>query len=352
MDTAVKRLGVLGFAHGHVHPYLEQIRGFADAEAVAGWDDDRNRGRAACERHDIRFEPSPDRLLDEVDAVIVGSPTNRHAEHVVAAAESGTDVLLQKPMALTVADCDQMIAAIERAGIRFSLCYQMRVDPVNLRMKELVDSGAVGNVAIVRRRHAIPALLDPGFAHPDNWHLDPMQNLGMFADDASHAADWLLWMLGPPVSVMAEIDNVVTDIAPDDNGVALYRFGRKEIGVLTNSSTMLAAEATTEIYGDAGVLLQNYGDAPASRLPRPAGATALRLYRAGADNWEDLGMDAHAPHSTRIATLARPMVDFLHGRRGPIATAAEGRSGLRMILAAYRSAAEGVRVRLDDEGGV
>ena len=116
------------------------------------------------------------------------------------------------------------------------MCYQMRCDPVNLKMKALVDAGAVGKIAVIRRRHAIPLLLNPAWATPGNWHIDPVQNLGMFMDDASHAADWFYWMLGKPVSVMAEIDNVVTDAAPDDNGVALYRFSRGEIGILFNSS--------------------------------------------------------------------------------------------------------------------
>src|SRR5690606_30792890 len=206
--------------------------------------------------------------------------------------------------------------------------------------------GVLGDIAIVRRRHAIPALLDPGFAQPDNWHLDPVQNMGMFMDDASHATDWFLWLLGRPVSVMAEIDNVVTDVAPDDNGVALFRFAGKEIGVLMNSSTMLAAEATTEIYGTEGVLVHNFGDAPASRLPRPPGAAALRLYRSGAGDWEDLGLPADTPHGARIAAVPRPLVDYLHGRRGPLATAEEGRDGTEMVLAAYRSAREGRRVRI------
>src|SRR5690606_26950924 len=104
-------------------------------------------------------------------------------------------------------------------------------DPANLTIKRLIDEGAVGNVALVRRRHAIPMLLKPEFAYEGNWHIDPVQNMGMFMDDASHAADWFCWMLGTPTSVMAEVDNVVTDVAPDDNGVAVYRFGRGEIGV-------------------------------------------------------------------------------------------------------------------------
>jgi predicted dehydrogenase len=187
-------------------------------------------------------------------------------------------------------------------------------------------------------------MLSGGFARLGNWHLDPVQNMGMFMDDASHAADWFYWMLGRPTSVIAEIDNVVTHVAPDDNGVAVYRFAGKEMGILLNSSTMLAAEATTEIYGDKGVIVQNYGDAPASALPRPPGATALKIYRAGADAWERFDFPADTPHGLRIRAVPRPLIDYLQGRTGPPATAEDGRVCIEMILGAYRAAREGRRV--------
>src|SRR5438094_613951 len=83
------------------------------------------------------------------------------------------------------------------------------------------------------------------------------ENVGMFFDDAVHAADFLYWLLGAPVSVMAEIDNVLTDVAPDDTGMAIYRYADGAFGLIYNSSVTLAGENTTEVYGDQGVLIQN-----------------------------------------------------------------------------------------------
>ena len=246
-------------------------------------------------------------------------------------------------MALTLADCDAIIAAVNEAGVKFSMCYQMRCDPVNLEMKKLVDEGALGDIAVLRRRHAIPLLLDENWAVPGNWHIDPAQNMGMFIDDASHAADWFYWMLGKPVSVMAEIDNVITTAAPDDNGVAIYRFRKGEIGILLNSSTQLAAEATTEIYGSAGSIHQNYGDAPSSHLP--ADGSALKLYRAGESDWQRFDFPL-VPQRERIQAVPRQLIDYLKGHRKPIASAEDGKVCIEMILGAYRSAREGRRVHL------
>ena len=97
-------------------------------------------------------------------------------------------------------------------GLFFSLAFQMRYDPCNIKMKQMCDEGALGKVGIVRRRHCLNLLFNESFFTGGTaWHIDPDQNMGMFMDDASHAADWFLWLLGKPKSVIAEIDNVVTD---------------------------------------------------------------------------------------------------------------------------------------------
>ena len=344
MNQIPLRLGVISFAHGHIHAYLRAIADFADAAVTACWDDDHQRGANYAGQYGLDFIPDLDRFLSraDIDAVFITSPTNQHAAQAIAAAQAGKHILLQKPMALTLADCDAISQAVRGAGVKFSMCYQMRADPINQKIKQLVTEESIGNIAVVRRRHAISALLNPDWAVAGNWHIDPIQNMGMFMDDASHAADWFYWLLGRPVSVMAEIDNVVTDIAPDDNGVAVYRFDKGVMGILLNSSTQLAAEATTEIYGDSGAIVQNYGDAPSSSLP--AETAPLRLYRAGADSWQKFDFP-FVPHSSRIQAVPRPLINYLKGEVGPLATAEEGRVCIEMILGAYQSAREGRRVR-------
>jgi predicted dehydrogenase len=337
------RIGIISFAHGHVQRYIQEIANFDDAEVVAAWDADEQRGQENAAKYQLQWESNLATLLarSDIDAVFVTSPTNKHAEHCVAAAHAGKHILLQKPMALSLADCDTIIQAVQTNGVKFSMCHQMRADPVNQKIKQLLHEKQVGDIAVVKRRHAINVLLNPDFTRPDNWHIDPLQNMGMFMDDASHATDWLHWMLGRPVSVMAEIDNVVTHVAPDDNGVAIYRFSTGIIGILLNSSTQLAAQSTTEIYGTQGTILQDYGDAPSSHLP--AREAPLRIYQAGQPQWETFDFP-FVPHHTRISAVPRPLIDYLKGEREPLATAADGRVAVEMVLGAYQSAKTGQRV--------
>src|SRR5439155_6622955 len=107
---------------------------------------------------------------------------------------------LPKPMALSVADCGRITRAVETAGVPFSMAFQMRHDPANLQMRALVQDGTLGKIGILRRRHCLSLLFNTGFVTgPSRWHIDPHLNMGMFMDDAVHAADYLRWMLGEPV---------------------------------------------------------------------------------------------------------------------------------------------------------
>lgn len=343
-------IGIISFAHGHVNAYCSQIRGFDDARLVAAWDDNEERGRRNAEQFGMTFVPSLEELVgrDDIDAVIVASETNRHADHCIPAAEAGKAILLQKPMATTLEDCDRIVAAVERTGVHFQMAFQMRCDPVNQKMVELVHGGELGKIGMVRRRHCINFLFSPGLKEgPSGWHVDPVANVGMFFDDAVHAADFLLWLLGEPVSVIAEIDNVLTDVAPDDTGVAVYRFSGGAMAALENSSVTLAGENTTEIYGDQGVLIQNHGDGVSTGMATPE-SVALKMYRRGQPgSWQNFPLGIPGSHGERIAAVPRPWVDTLKAGAPPTVTAREGRVSAAMCLGAYESARTGRRVRLD-----
>jgi len=345
-------IGILSFAHGHVQAYCNQIRTFADAHLVAAWDDNEERGRASAARFNMEFTPDLHALLarDDIQAVIVTSETNRHADLIEAACAAGKHVLCQKPMATTIADCDRIIAAVATSGVHFQMAFQMRCDPLNQQMKRWVEEGAVGRVGALRRRHCINFLFNPDVATGATaWHVDPVANVGMFFDDAVHAADFLYWLMGRPASVMAEIDNVLTTVAPDDTGIAVYRWpGDGAMGVLFNSSVTLAGENTTEIYGDEGVIIQNYDDG-VSVAHAPPGAPALKLFRKSTGAWETFDHPLPSNHGERIAAVPRPWLDTLLSGAPPTVTARDGKVSVEMCLAAYQSAREGRRVLMGQE---
>lgn len=340
-------IGVLSHAHGHINTYCGAMKHFEDVELIATYDDNGERGRQQAKNFGLDFRATPEAVVNDprIDAVMIGVETNRHADYVELAANAGKHILLQKPMATTLADCDRIIDVVNRTGVKFSVAFQMRHDPVNRKIKTLVAQKIIGNIAVVRRRHSIPVLLSPSFFNgPTKWHVDPVANVGMFFDDATHAADWFYWTFGKPISVIAEIDNVVTRVAPDDNGVAIYRFPNGIMGILLNSSTTVAGVNTTEIYGDEGTLVQDFGDSPSTSAPRPENAVPLKYIRKGDTAWTEFPMAIPKSQGDRIAAVPRPFIDYLRGISDERVSPEEGRISIEMVLGAYQSAQEGKRV--------
>ena len=341
-------IGIISFAHGHVGSYCTEIKKRADAKVVAAWDDDLERGKKQSEAAGAEFVPNLADLLarKDITAVFIASETSKHAEHVIAAAKAGKNIVLQKPMAFTVEDCDAICDVIKKTGVKFSMAWQMRCDPQNQWMRDHVQSGKLGKITLVRRRHGLGTQLW-GEPFTKSWHVSKELNLGMFMDDASHAADWLLWTFGKPESVTAEIETIVNPKVPDDTGVALYRYPNGMLAVLECPFTCVAAEDTVGIYAEKGSILQSYGDAPScSNPPPPEGALGLKYLNAGDKAWTSVDILTPKNHGMRIAGVAKPAVDFLLGHSEAIATADEGRTAALMVLNAYRSAKEGRRIKL------
>ena len=117
------------------------------------------------------------------------------------------------------------------------------------------------------------------------------------------------------------------------------------MSVLINTSVTLAGENTTEIYGDQGVVIQNYGDGPSTSLPRPGNAIAVKLYQRDQQEWQDLGIPIPDSHGERIAGVPRPFIDCIKNDSNPLVTGEDGRLAVEMILGAYQSAAEGKRIQ-------
>lgn len=344
------RLGILGFAHGHVHTYCAQWREHHadDVRLVAGWDHDATRLAGPAEKHGLAACSEVAAVLEQVDAVVIAAETSMHADLVEQAAAAGKTIICQKPLCLTLAEADRVVAAVERHGVRFTMAWQMRVDPQNIEMKRLIEAGTIGRVLMVRRRHGLAThrMMDGNFGQ--SWHADVKLNRGMWADDAAHAIDFILWLLGEPQTVTAELDTLVDPAVPDDHGIAVFRYADGTFAEVSSSFACPAAENTTEIIGDSGVIVQNFGDAPSCNIPRPEGGIALKWYTEQDGRWTISPLEAPADHGKRIADLAAPLADFLCNRRCAIASAAEARTALRMTLGCYQSSKENRRIALNE----
>lgn len=341
-------VGILGTAHGHVATYCARWRSQPDmgVRVVCAWDHDAARAGAFCGAHALEAAPSAKALLarPDVDAVVIGSETSMHSGLAAQAAAAGKKIVLQKPLALTVEQADEIADAVNQAGVPFTLAWQMRVDPHNLRIRELLAGGEFGRVFMLRRRHCLPTQQWKDF--DKTWHVKPEFNRDIFADDAAHAIDFIYWLRGMPVSVVAELGSLLNPAIPNDNGIAVFRYADGSFAEASCTFTAVAGENVTEVVCEHGTIVENYGDVPSCNIPWPAGGIQLKWFLAGTGHWANSGLPDIRSQSERISGLAAPLAEFLHGRRPPIATVDEGRDVLRMVMGCYQSMEQGKRIRL------
>jgi predicted dehydrogenase len=339
-------VSILGFAHGHVGVYCDQWTKLPDqpVRVVAGWDHDAARAEAGRRKYGCETVATPQAALEKCDGAVIGAETSMHADLVELAAAAGKPIVLQKPLCLTLAEADRIVAAVNRHRVPFTLAWQMRVDPQNVEMRRMIRDGALGRVYMLRRRHGLSTHVWPNFEN--TWHVKPELNRGMWADDASHPIDWLLWTLGEPESVTAQIATLRSAKVPDDHGIAIFRYPDGTFAEINCSFTCLAGENTTEIVGEDGVIIQNFGDGPSTQVPHDA--NGLKWLLKGDTDWTRSPVPSPKSHGERIAALAPELLQFLRGQRPPICTAEEGRTSLRMVLASYRSSELNRTVRLSE----
>ena len=184
--------------------------------------------RHGAKRHYTRFE---DLLNDgEVDAVYVATPPHVHAQQAIACARAGKHVLCEKPMALTLAECDEMIRVADECGVQLMVAYYRRLFPAVLRIKELIEGGRIGRPTKIRAETASCYTPPPDGSSP--WRVDPATAGGGFLwDIGSHRIDLMTYLLGDVIEVAAFVDTVAFDVKVDDSASLILRFAGAAHGV-------------------------------------------------------------------------------------------------------------------------
>ncbi|HWL51077.1 MAG TPA: Gfo/Idh/MocA family oxidoreductase [Chthoniobacteraceae bacterium] len=132
-------------------------------------------------------------LKQPLDAVFVCTPDYLHEKHALAAIESGRDVFLEKPMAITVEGCDRIISAARKKGVRLYVGHNMRFFAVMKKMKALIDEGRIGRVQSIWCRHFISY---GGDAYFKDWHSERRYSHGLLLQKGAHDLDVIHWLAG------------------------------------------------------------------------------------------------------------------------------------------------------------
>lgn len=352
--TRSVRLALLGVAHPHADDWSASWQAQPGVDLTALWDHDQARGQRFATLYGVPFIPNLSTLLatPDLDGVGICAENNHHAELTVAAAAAGKHVLCEKPPATSLAECEEMAAAVAKAGVTYMQAFPMRLDPSNYKVKALIEEGAIGPISSIRKRHGNGWSVRP-IPERFRWFADPdLAGGGAFLDEGIHAADFLRWMLGRPVAVTAMIENLQAPVPVDDNGVAIFRFESGALGVLQTAWTWSAATVCTEVFGRDGTILQHFTDGASNAVVGEV-CSPLQVYRRGAavEGWEFPKLPVHFPNNHKA--VANHFAHCLQTGEPPVSTLQQGRDALVMILAAYKSAKEGRTVQIEEvETGV
>ncbi len=250
----VVRFGILGPGKvAAVHAAaLGRIPG-ARLVAVAGRD--RERTAMFAERFGARAVVGLPALLEaaDVDAVIVCTPHPLHRQQAIAVARAGRHVIVEKPMALTPGDADDMIAAADEAGVVLSIISQRRWYDAARRVRDAIDGGRIGTPALA----TVEVL---GWRGPEYYALDAWRGTregeggGVLVNQAVHQLDLLTWYLGPHRDVVGFVANVNhPEIDVEDTAVAVVRFGSGALAtIVASNSVRPGLHATVHVHGTSG----------------------------------------------------------------------------------------------------
>jgi len=343
------KVGILGFAHGHLFAFGDTWlqKPELDAVFIKGYDHDQQRGIDGCTRLNCQYTADINNILEDktIDSVIIASETYYHAEHVEAAALAGKKIICYKPLALNIEQADRIVKAVDKYRIDFSMGWQMRTDAQNILVKQMLESGEFGKIYSLRRRHGLGTQTFDDFEN--TWHVSPKLNRDIFADDASHAMDFVYWLMGMPETVSATLSTLMNPNVKNDNAIAVYKYASGTLAEVSCNFVCLAAVNALEVQCEKGTILIDFGDLPSTSIPHDT--YGLKWFKQGDKDWTYSSIPSPAAHYERIAGQAEPLANFLNGKTGPIATAREARDVLRMVLACYISNESGQSVRLDDK---
>jgi len=173
---------------------------------------------------------------DEVDVVFVMTPSGAHAEVAIEALEAGKHVISTKPMEVTLAKCDSMIAAAKKADRMLCVDFQERYNPENQKIRHAVDSGLFGKLVLGEARlkwFRTQQYYDDG-GWRGTWEMD---GRGALANQSIHVIDLLYWIMGRPQQVIGKIYTLTHDIETEDLGMAFLEFENGAVGTILGTTT-------------------------------------------------------------------------------------------------------------------
>jgi len=339
--TKIAILGAGFVANIHLESY---VRFVPEAEVVAVFSNQADEAKAFALKHGIpQWYDDLDKLLAESGAEVIdiGLPNYLHHEACMKSAAANKHIIIEKPLALTLEEADEMIDTCKKKGVLLMYAEQLCFTPKYERARALVECGAVGKVYMIKQaeKHSGP--------HSAWFYNKETAGGGVMMDMGCHALAWFRWMNknNPVKSVFANMKTVMHDTDCDDNTVAIIEFENGVTAVAENSWARHGGmDDRIEIYGDKGVIFADLFKGNSSLTYSIDGYDYASEKAGSTKGWtftifEEVFNQGY-PHELKH------FISCVREGKQPLVTGEDGRAVLELIYAAYESARTGAKVML------
>lgn len=342
-QTKVAILGAGFITDIHMESYHRFV---PEAEVVAVYARDIDKAKAFAEKYHI---PN---WYDDLDNIIQNSgcevvdiclPNFLHYEATLKAAIAGKHIIIEKPLAITIEQADEMITACKKAGVKLMYAEELCFAPKYERVRQLVNEGAIGDIYMLKQaeKHSGP--------HSDWFYDINLAGGGVLMDMGCHAIAWFRWMLknAKAESVYATMSTVLHKgrTKAEDNSVVIIEFENGVTAIAENSWAKHGGmDDKSEVYGTGGVVYADLfmGNAAISYSKKGYGYAMEKADTTVGWSFTvfEEAFNQGYPHELKH------FIECVQQDKEPVVTGEDGRAVLEIIYAAYASAAEGKKIML------
>lgn len=318
----------------------EAIRHIPEARVTVICNRGEAAGRALAEKHGAvwvaDFQDAVTR--DDVDVVTICTPSGTHMEIAVAAAQAGKHLLVEKPIDITLERVDQILAAVEQAGVVLACVFPLRFAQGVHKAKAALDAGRLGRLTLA---DVFVKWYRPQTYYNGNWRGTwQLDGGGALMNQSIHNIDLVQWLAGPVESILARTATLAHDMQTEDTASAVLTFQNGALGVIQGATSCWPGDrARVELHGDRGTIVLEEGRivvwklADATPGEEEAMLTLEQQQGSGAADPTAIGYEMHR---RQIVDL----IDAIRQGRPPAIQGAEARRSVEIIRAIYLAASE------------
>ena len=339
----MKHIGIIG-GGGISETHARAAREIGGVEVVAFFGNNYERTARLSEQYGGAVYRDLESFLSHqpLDLVIIGSPSGLHAEQGMAAARRGLHVLTEKPIDVTAARAAELIQECEQANVKLGVCFQDRVSPDIVRLKQLIDAGRAGK-----------PILCSGYVkwyRPSEYYADSrwrgtraFDGGGALMNQGVHTVDLLLWLMGDVERVYARTLTALHEIEVEDTVVATLEFSNGAVGTIEVATSIYPGyQRRVEISGSEGTIVLEHDRIVRADL-RTADPTLVTQSESNTN------ASASSPIVSDVSGHRRLIEDFLRAideDGQPVCDGREGRRSVQLIESIYESSRLGQPVNL------